>query len=168
MRAHGDWIGGARRRRALAMVGAGALRSLCAMRIQLIAIAILLGSQGCAADLDDEPVADDPSAATATDHLKEIFDEVDGARITQLMREMSGVTPVVVNGRTITLGQRFNATGRQNFRDYWTQAMRNLGLETTAFHYQAAGHPRAGDNVEAVLRGPSPNSFIVIVHYDSI
>src|SRR5258705_11945851 len=46
--------------------------------------------------------------------------------------------------------------------------MRGLGLEVTAFHYQAAGHPRAGDNVEAVLRGPSPNSFIVIVHYDSI
>ena len=125
------------------MVMARAVRSLCAMRIQLIAIAILLGSQGCAADLDDEPVADDPTAATVTDHLKEIFDQVDGARITQLMREMSGVVPVVVNGQTITLGQRFNATGRRNFRNYWMQAMTNLGItEINQFHYYPDGRTR--------------------------
>src|SRR5262249_541624 len=29
-------------------------------------------------------------------------------------------------------------------------------------------HPRAGDNVEAILRGPSADSLIIIVHYDSI
>src|ERR1041384_4617128 len=46
--------------------------------------------------------------------------------------------------------------------------MRDLGLEIKEFHYQAAGHPRPGDNVEAVLRGPSPDSIVVIVHYDSI
>jgi Zn-dependent M28 family amino/carboxypeptidase len=61
-----------------------------------------------------------PTASVTTDRLKAIFDEVDGARITQLMRELSG------------------------------------------------GHPRAGDNIEAVLRGPSADSIIIIVHYDSI
>jgi hypothetical protein len=140
------------------------------MRIQLIFIAAVIGCQGSGDDIADP--ADrgdpDPTAIAATDHLKEIFDQVDGARLTQTMRELSGVVPVVVNGQTITLGQRFNATGRKNFRDYWTQTMRNLGLEVNQLHYQAAGHPRAGDNVEAVLRGPSPSSVVVIVHYDSI
>jgi hypothetical protein len=141
------------------------------MRIKLIAIAILVGCQGIPEDttgLTDAAAVGDPTAAAVTDHLKEIFDQVDGTHLTQLMRELSGVVPVTVNGATITLGERFSTAGRKRFRDYWTQAMRGLGLEITAFHYQAAGHPRAGDNVEAVLRGPSANSFIVIVHYDSI
>jgi hypothetical protein len=131
---------------------------------------VLIGCQGSGDDISDlgDDGAADPTAVAAVDHLKEIFDQVDGARLTQTMRELSGVVPVVVNGQTITLGQRFNATGRKKFRDYWTQTMKNLGLEVNQFHYQAAGHPRAGDNVEAVLRGPSPNSVVVIVHYDSI
>ena len=128
------------------------------MRIQVVAIALLIGCHG----------GSEHAVDAAPDHLKEIFDEVDGARITQTMRELSGVVPVTVNGASITLGQRFDDAGRQRFRDYWTQTMRNLGLEINPLHYQAAGHPRAGDNVEAILRGPSADSLIVIVHYDSI
>jgi hypothetical protein len=141
------------------------------MRIQLIAIVVLIGCQAGPEDITDvtdASLVNQPTAVAATDHLKEIFDQVDGAHITQLMRELSGVVPVTVNGVSITLGERFSANGRKKFRDYWTQTMRNLGLEVTAFHYQAAGHPRAGDNVEAVLHGPSANSIVVIVHYDSI
>lgn len=127
------------------------------MRIQVVVIALLIGGHGCSERPGD-----------AGDHLREIFDEVDGARITQTMRELSGVVPVTVNGASITLGERFDDAGRQRFRDYWTQTMQNLGLEINPLHYQAAGHPRAGDDVEAILRGPSADSFIVIVHYDSI
>jgi len=136
------------------------------MRIPLIAVVFLIGCQDGADDTTD--TTSEPAASATVDPVKQIFDEVDGAHITQLMRELSGVVPVTVNGTTITLGERFDATGRKKFRDYWTQAMQTLGLEINQFHYQAAGHPRAGDNVEAVLHGPSPDSFIVIVHYDSI
>lgn len=137
------------------------------MRIWWIAIALLIG---CQADVDDpENRGDDENGTSeiaATDHLKEIFDQVDGTLITQRLREMAGVVPVTVNGATITLGQRFDTAGRSRFRDYWSQTMRNLGLVVTPFHFTAS--PRAGDNVEAVLRGPSPDSVVVIVHYDSI
>ena len=137
------------------------------MRISWIAIALLIG---CQADLDGpaSPGADENGTreAAATDHLKEIFDQVDDAMITQRLREMAGVVPVTVNGVSITLGQRFDADGRSRFRDYWSQIMRDLGLEVTPFHFTAS--PRAGDNVEAVLRGPSFDSVVVIVHYDSI
>ena len=129
-----------------------------------MAVAALLGWQGCTADTDTH--GQDPTRLI--DPIREIFDQVDGQHITQLMRELSGDVPVTVNGVSITLSERFSATGRQNFRDYWTQAMTGLGLEVSQLHYQAAGHPRAGDNVEAVLRGPKADSIIVIVHYDSI
>jgi hypothetical protein len=138
------------------------------MRIQLIAIVLLIGCQTGSEDLPDAALANEATTSLTTDHLKEIFDEVDGARITQLMRELSGVVSVTVNGASIKLGQRFDSAGRKRFRDYWTQTMLGLGLEVTPFHYQAAGHPRAGDNIEAVLRGPSADSIIIIVHYDSI
>jgi hypothetical protein len=128
------------------------------MRIQAVAIALLIGCHG----------GSERAVDGGTDRLKEIFDEVDGARITQTLRELSGVVPVSVNGASIMLGERFDDAGRQRFRDYWTQTMRNLGLEINPMHYQATGHPRAGDNVEAILRGPSADSLIVIVHYDSI
>ena len=147
------------------------------MRIQLVAIALLIGCHSSSehpgvfvdAAIDSEQAPPDADAATmATDHLKELFDEVDGARITQVLRELAGEVPVTVNGNSITLGQRFDDVGRQKFRDYFTQTMQNLGLEINQMHYQATNHPRAGDNVEAILRGPSADSLIVIVHYDSI
>jgi hypothetical protein len=150
------------------------------MRIQVVTIAIgfLIGCHsnserpGGFVDAGSDSAdagGDSPDATTATtDHLKEIFDEVDGARITQVLRELSGDVPVTVNGASITLGERFDDAGRQKFRDYFTQTMQNLGLETNPMHYQAVNHPRAGDNVEAILRGPSADSLIVIVHYDSI
>lgn len=159
--------GGASIRRPGAVEVRAAVRSVGAMRIQLVTAVFLIGCQADSIEQLDA-AASQPASLTATDHLKEIFDQVDGARITQTMRELSGVVDVTVNGATIRLGQRFDAAGRKRFRDYWTQTMTGLGLEITQFHYQAAGHPRAGDNVEAVLRGPSPNSVVVIVHYDSI
>ena len=150
------------------------------MRIQVVAIVLLIGcsnnnsehpggfidASGADATLADAPTADE--AVAATDHLKEIFDKVDGARIIQVLRELAGEVPVMVNGASITLGERFDDEGRQKFRDYFTQTMQNLGLEINPMHYQATNHPRAGDNVEAILRGPSADSLIIIVHYDSI
>ncbi|HET7501274.1 MAG TPA: M20/M25/M40 family metallo-hydrolase [Kofleriaceae bacterium] len=134
------------------------------MRIQLVAIVVMIGCQ--TAPQDD--LAPAQQAALAADPLKEIFDEVDGARLTQRMRELSGDVPVTIGGTETRIDERFSADGRKRFRLYFTQVMTELGLEVTPLHYQAAGHPRPGDNVEAVLRGPLADSMIVIVHYDSI
>jgi hypothetical protein len=87
------------------------------MRILVVAIVLVIGCHG-----GSERAAD---AGGGTDHLEEIFDEVDGARITQTLRELSGVVPATVNGASIMLGERFDDAGRQRFRDYWTQTMRN-------------------------------------------
>lgn len=104
------------------------------MRIQLIAIVAMLGCQGGPDEIPGGPdaaLADEATASVTTDHLKEIFDEVDGARITQLMRELSGTVAVTVNGASIKLGERFDSTGRKKFRDYWTQTSENLAAGST-------------------------------------
>jgi Zn-dependent M28 family amino/carboxypeptidase len=46
--------------------------------------------------------------------------------------------------------------------------MTGLGLTVTPLNYQAAGHPRPGVDLEAVVPGASADSIVVIVHYDSI
>ncbi|HET9620777.1 MAG TPA: M20/M25/M40 family metallo-hydrolase [Kofleriaceae bacterium] len=149
------------------------------MRTPLVALAVLL--LGCGdnsatptdaalgsplppppdADLHGLPAAD-PAL------LQKIFNEVDGDRIVKTLRETSGVDPVMINGQMVTIDQRFDDAGRKRFRDYFTQTMTGLGLEVHDIPYQAAGHPRPGNDVEAVLRGTVDDSFVVIVHYDSI
>ncbi len=148
------------------------------MRIQLIAIALLLGCQAPDDLVDTAPASHPPLLAAPAantlatsdnlDAVKQIFDEVDGDHIIQLMRDLSGVDPVMIDGQLIRIDQRFDSDGRKRFRDYFIQTMKGLGLEINQFHYQAAGHPRPGDNVEAILRGPSADSVVIIVHYDSI
>ncbi|HET9622945.1 MAG TPA: M20/M25/M40 family metallo-hydrolase [Kofleriaceae bacterium] len=148
------------------------------MRMHLILIALLVGCQGVTGDPDDlerapatsELVGALAARAAAADPgtLQQIFHEVDGGRIVQVLRELAGVDPVALGGQTVTLGQRFDSDGRKRFRAYFSQTMRGLGMEINEMQYQAARHPRPGNNVEAILRGASPDSFIVIVHYDSI
>src|SRR5579872_3444268 len=110
------------------------------MRIHAVAIIFLIGCNPSNIDAPDGDAAavsstDQPESASVrdrhhgNDRLKDIFDEVDGARVTQTPRQLARVAPVVVHAATITLGHRFHDAGRQNFRAYWTQTMQNLGLE---------------------------------------
>lgn len=116
----------------------------------------------------DAPPAPDAPPDAYVDPLAQIYGEVDRDRLAQLVKDLSGVNPVTVGGTSITIDQRYDDAGRKRFRDYWTQTMTGLGLQVTELPYQASGHPRGGVDLEAVLPGPSADSFIVIVHYDSI
>jgi hypothetical protein len=106
--------------------------------------------------------------AAVDDRWKAIYDEVDANHLIAVLKDMSGVTPVPVGSTTFSITERFDDLGRQHFRDYWTQYMIGLGMAVTPLSYQAAGHPRAGIDLEAVLPGASADSVVVIVHYDSI
>ena len=121
-----------------------------AMLLGLLAAGCHAGSQEAPDAATDATVVPD----TSTDRLKAIAEEVDGARLTQLVKEMST--------------ERYSDAGRQQFRDAWTQYMTGLGLEIHPLDYPATGQPRAGTDLEAVLVGPSADSVVVIVHYDSI
>ena len=92
--------------------------------------------------------------AVPTDNWLAIFDAVDPGNLRQLV--------------TDTAHERYDDAGRAQFRAYWTQYMTGLGLTVNELDYQATGDPRAGVDLEAVLPGASADSFIVIVHYDSM
>jgi hypothetical protein len=120
------------------------------MRCLAVVIALALAACHHAHHADVADAAPD----AAVDRWQAIYDEVDGAHIVQLVSDLAQ--------------ERYSDAGRQRFRDYWTHYMTGLGLAVTPLPYQAAGHPRAGIDLEAVLPGGSPDSIVVIVHYDSI
>lgn len=119
---------------------------------------IRLAPLDAAADATPDATPDAPPDAPGPDHWQPIFDEVDRARLVQLVTDMAH--------------ERYSDAGRAQFRAYWTQYMTALGLTVTTLDYPASGNimhrQRAGTDLEAVLAGPSPDSVVVIVHYDSI
>jgi len=123
----------------------------------LLALAACHGSGGSHETPDatgDATAADARSidAPDVSDHWKQIFDEVDAAHLQTLLTDMAH--------------ERYSAAGRAAFRTYWTHYMQGLGLPVQSMDFTAT--PRNGTNLEAVLAGPSADSVVVIVHYDSI
>src|SRR5690242_17646990 len=55
--------------------------------------------------------------ATPTDRWLQIYNEVDGAHVTQLLKELCGAAPATINGQQVTISERFSSVGRQHFRD---------------------------------------------------
>jgi hypothetical protein len=118
--------------------------------------------------VDADVGIDDAPPDAAADPLAAIYGEVDGNHIIQLLQQMSGATPVTVGSASFSISERFDDAGRAHFRAFWTQYMAQLGLTVTPLHYAATSTSRELDDLEAVLPGPSPDSVIVIVHYDSM
>lgn len=148
-----------------------------AMRLLAIALgltaALACGDGGGGAP-DGPPAIDAPPPDGAgpdrgsDDVYADVFAAVDGPRLIQTLRELGGVVPVTVDGATFTIGERFSDAGRARFRAYWRAQLTALGLTVRALDYQDPQSSRPGHNLEAVLPGASPDSVIVIVHYDSI
>lgn len=101
---------------------------------------------------------------------RQVFAAVDQGRLDSLLQDMSGVRPVTVGGKTFTIKERYSPASKANFRAYWTQYFRGLGLTVNKIPYRSTeGNGEAqGHDLEAVLPGASPNSVVIIVHYDSI
>jgi len=93
---------------------------------------------------------------------------MDQARLVTTLRELSGDLPVTVGGDTFAINERYSDTGREHFRRYWRAAFEGMGLAVRAIDYQDPSSARPGNDLEAVLPGKSPDSVVVIVHYDSI
>jgi Zn-dependent M28 family amino/carboxypeptidase len=106
----------------------------------------------------------------AEDVYKDVFASVDNARISSLLSDMSGVNPVKVGGETFTISERYSPAAKANYRKYWINYFKSLGMKTTELPY-ANSHGNGesqGHDLEAVLPGASPDSVVIIVHYDSI
>lgn len=121
--------------------------------------------------LADEGTRPDAASCPATtDPVKAVFDGVDPARLTQLLKELTGFVPVTIDGAQVSLTDRYLPSSKQQWRRYFTQYFSSLGLTAHELAY-ATKHSigeTQGHNVEVVIPGKSPDSVIVIVHYDSI
>jgi hypothetical protein len=107
---------------------------------------------------------------TAEDVYKEVFAAVDNDHIQTLVKDMSGVNPVTVGGETFSITDRYSPASKANYRKYWTNYFKSLGMPVQELAYSNSHRngEAQGHDLEAVLKGSSPDSVVVIVHYDSI
>jgi Zn-dependent M28 family amino/carboxypeptidase len=106
----------------------------------------------------------------AEDVYKGVFAAVDDSHIQSLLKDMSGVNPVTIGAETFSITDRYSPAAKANYRKYWTNYFKSLGMATKELAYSNShGNGEAsGHDVEAVLPGASPDSVVIIVHYDSI
>jgi leucyl aminopeptidase len=107
---------------------------------------------------------------TAEEVYKGVFASVDQTHLQALIKDMSGVNPVTVGGETFSITDRYSPASKANYRKYWTNYFKSLGMTVQELPY-ANSHDNGeaqGHDVEAVLPGASPDSVVIIVHYDSI
>jgi Zn-dependent M28 family amino/carboxypeptidase len=98
--------------------------------------------------------------AAANDVYRDIFQKVDRSSVLNLLKDMSGVNNITVNGVLTRIPERQTETSKAIFRNYWTSYFTSLGMKVNDL-------AMPGHDFEAVLPGLSPDSIIVIVHYDS-
>ena len=109
--------------------------------------------------------------ANASDIYRDIFNHVNQGQLVQVLRDMTGSNSVKVGNETFAITNRYKADAKANYRKYWTQYFQTLGMSVQEFTYQASYRntgESVGHNLEAVLPGQSPDSLVIIVHYDSI
>jgi hypothetical protein len=103
--------------------------------------------------------------------LAEISGAVSAANLRRFVEETSGVVPVTVGNETFSISERFSPAGKARFRAYWAQYFATLGLETAVSEYPTEFSARSGEpsghTLEAVLPGASPDSVVLLTHYDS-
>jgi len=70
---------------------------------------------------------------------------------------------------TTLASERFTPAGKDNFRKFWGEFYDRLQIPVKEFAYDTAekNGEAQGHNLEAILPGSSPDSVIIIVHYDS-
>ncbi|MFI5361876.1 MAG: M28 family metallopeptidase [Elusimicrobiota bacterium] len=110
------------------------------------------------------------TGGAAEEVYKGVFASVDNGHIQALLKDMSGVTPVTVGGETFSITDRYSPASKANYRKYWTHYFKSLGMtvQELPYHNTHGNGETEGHDVEAVLPGQSPDSVVIIVHYDSI
>lgn len=111
-----------------------------------------------------------PSCPAVDDPVKAVYDAVDAARLAQRLEELSGVIPVQIGGNQVSLSERYSPASKEKWREYVKQYFASIGLNATELAYPTQHQlgETQGHDLEVVVPGQSPDSVVVIVHYDSI
>ena len=104
------------------------------------------------------------------DPIKDVYDAVDATQLAQRLKELSGVVPVTIGGKQVSLTDRYLPTSKTKWREYAKQYFSSIGLNANEMAYptQHMIGETMGHNLEVVVPGKSADSVVVIVHYDSI
>ena len=130
--------------------------------------------EAASADAASTPDASLPDAGAAEtgggDPIRGVFDSVSKSQIQARLLELTGATPVTVNGSTFRITDRWSPTAKAHFREYFTQYFGALGIPVNTIPFPVADQvgETEGHDVEAVLPGQSADSVVIIVHYDSV
>src|SRR2546430_6876117 len=129
-------------------------------RATMMAAAIL-----CAACSGGE-ANDSDSAGPATS----VFDSVDQAKLEVFLREITGDVDASVDGQSYGITERWSPEGKKRFREFWKQYFSGLGAQIveTTFPIPNLVGETEGHNVEAVFPGASPDSLVIVAHYDTV
>lgn len=110
-------------------------------------------------------------APTDPSILSDVSQKVSEDRLRQIVEETSGAVPVTIDGETVSITERYTPENKERFRAYFTQTVGALGLSVNTIEYPTANHGRtnemSGHNLEAVMPGASPDTVVIITHYDS-
>jgi hypothetical protein len=110
-------------------------------------------------------------AARAADVYQDIYNAVDQKHLQQVLQETTGLVPVTIGGQTVSITNRFTPAMKTQWRAYWKQYFQSLGMDVQEMAYPTA-HASTGEtqghNLEAILPGASKDTFVIIVHYDSM
>jgi Zn-dependent M28 family amino/carboxypeptidase len=101
---------------------------------------------------------------------QQVFNSVDKTKMLNVLQQATGSFPVTVDGRTFSITNRYSPEAKANFRAFWKQYFTSLGIPVQELNYTTQHNigEKEGHNLEAVLPGKSPDSVVIIVHYDSI
>jgi peptidase M28-like protein len=138
----------------------------CALLLAVLAVAGCDSARGGAGGGDDGPGSD----GGASDNLQAIFDAVTRADIQGWLDELTGAKAVMVDGADAKITDRWSPAAKATFRTYWTQQMTAFGanVDVTTFPIPNLVGETEGHNLEAILPGTSPDSLVIIVHYDTV
>ena len=100
---------------------------------------------------------------------QQIYQSVSQEKLQTVLKQMTGVVPVTVNGVTFSITDRYLPASKAKFRAFWLDYFQKLGITAKELPFDTRHHigERQGHNLEAVLPGKSKNTVIVVVHYDS-
>jgi hypothetical protein len=104
------------------------------------------------------------------DPYKPVLDSVSDANLKQRLDELTGAVPVTAGGNTFSITNRWSPAAKKDFRAYWRQYMEGLGatVNESTFPISNLVGETTGHNLEAILPGASPDTLIVITHYDTV
>src|SRR5206468_11578624 len=110
------------------------------------------------------------TCGTGSDPIQEVYDAVDPDRLASDLRSLSGSAPVHVCGKDVALTNRYTADAKQRWRHFFKQSFAALHVPVQDLAYPTAHYlvEPQGHNLEALIAGDSPDSLVIIVHYDSM